>query len=45
MLSELIKMRKSDDVDAKGLTDSEIFDELTTIRGGALLFIVFCSLN
>jgi len=33
MLSEMIRMRKSNDEDAKGLTDDEILDELMTLRG------------
>jgi len=33
MLSEMMRMRKSDDEHAKGLTDDEILDELLTIRG------------
>lgn len=33
MLSEMLKLRKSNDKDAAGLTDSEIADELQTVRG------------
>lgn len=45
MLSELVKMRKSNDEDAKGLTDSEIFDELLTIRGGGFFRFISTSLE
>ena len=33
MLSEMLKLRKSNDADAAGLTDKEIANELQTIRG------------